>query len=66
MTKFSNAMKRRVLEAIIAHNDRGCLLGLEELAMITGIELEQVAGCMKWLEERGYVIRPAHPHDGTA
>ena len=66
MTEYSDGLKRRVLEVVIDQNDHGYLPALEEVAMITGIDVEKVEACMKWLEERGYINRPAHPHDGTA
>ena len=63
MSEGSNAMKRRVLQAVLDQNERGLLPRVEELAMITGIEAEKVASCMKWLEGQGYVTRPAYSRD---
>lgn len=66
MPEYSNAMKRRILQAILDQNEHGFLPEVEELAIVTGIEVETVAGCMKWLEDQGYVTRPAYPHDNSA
>ena len=66
MTEYSNAMKRRVLKALIEQNDRGLLPTPEELAMVTGLDAKMVAGCVRWLEDQGYVNRPAQPRGGTA
>ncbi len=64
--ELSDSLKRRVLEVVIDQNDHGCLPALEEVAMITGVDIKKVEVCMKWLEERGYVNKPAYPHDRMA